>query len=62
MKVRLMTIDVSDEIRHALRQRIGKSGLATREEVRRYAESYIDMDLEIVMDEYRETVASRASE
>jgi len=45
MKVRLGTIEVSDEERRALRRSRGETGLATREEIRNYFFLLWDTDI-----------------
>lgn len=54
MKVALGTIEVTDVMRRAIRNRYGKTGLATREEVR---SEYIDLvhaDMEEVISDLLE--------
>jgi hypothetical protein len=54
MKVRLGTIEVDDEIRRALRHRQGRPGLATRAEVRNAYRNQAEIDIELIVDEYRQ--------
>lgn len=51
MKVNLGTITVSDETRRAIRARVGKSGLATREEVRNEAHALLIGDFQAMAGE-----------
>lgn len=53
MRVRLGSIDVDDDVRRAIRSLYGKSGLATREEVRNFWNNAADTDLSDVVHEWR---------
>ena len=49
MKVALGTIEVTDVQRRAIRHRYGKTGLATREEVRREYIHLVEADMEEIV-------------
>ena len=53
MKVSLGTIEVNDDIRRAVRHRVGKTGLATRREVRDLYKSLADADLDCVVSDWQ---------
>ena len=63
MKVRISyTIDVNDEYREAIRNHYGEKGLATREEVRAWAEIYgssCDADILCELEEHKTYEALR---
>lgn len=54
MKVRI-THDVNDETRRALRRRVGKPGLASRDEVVQHIEMVLHADIEVLCGEVANT-------
>ncbi len=54
MKVRMDTIEVNDETRRALRRFVGKTGMATREEVRMNMDGLIQDYLNNIVGDYGE--------
>lgn len=52
MKVAIGTIDVSDDMRRAIADLLGKKGLATREDVRMCYQRIADADLLTILSEY----------
>lgn len=57
MKVRTPTVEVDDEVRRAIRSEVGKSGLATRAEVKAWVEQAVGAAFEDLMDDYRANLA-----
>lgn len=59
MRVRIAyTVDVDDDFRRAINVHYGKDGLATREDVKRWYESYGDSMNVDLMNEYEQSFAA----
>jgi hypothetical protein len=52
MRVRLNAIEITDGARRALNAHFGKPGLATRDDVRSWADAIVNADLETICDDY----------
>ena len=49
MRIVLDTLEMSDDARRAIRERLGRPGLATREEVRRWASGILNGELDTLL-------------
>lgn len=53
MKVNLGTIEVDDDYRRAIRAHFGKTGKATRKEVKNFYQALADADMEGIVHDWR---------